>query len=86
MYTPILQRDKVPFNDAGIGAVEEQLRYALSLGVSNTIINDGYEISVPLASSVDIAKKKARTLPDVKFEAVLSGAINKAEIAGTVTL
>lgn len=86
VYTPILQRDKVPFNDSGIGAIDEQLRYALSLGVTNTIINEGFTTSVPLGASVDIAKKKARTLPDVKFNAVLSGAINKTEIQGTVTL
>lgn len=87
IFTPIVQLDKVPFTDAGVQIVSGQLRTALEEGVTvGLIAKDSIVITVPKAVDVSAVKKAARTLPDVKFSAVLAGAIHKTEIEGIVSL
>jgi hypothetical protein len=86
VYTPILQQDKVPYSNEGAVSLEAQLKYALQKGVNNTIIQAGFNTSVPLVETVAVQDRAGRMLPDIKFDAVLAGAINKVRIRGVVTL
>lgn len=86
VYTPILQQDKIPYTNEGAVSLEAQLKYALQKGVNSTIIQEGFTTSVPLVEDVPVQNRSGRLLPDMKFEAVLAGAINKVQVRGVVTL
>ena len=87
VLTLFAQEDKVEFEDSGIEAVKSQLKAGLEQGVTYKILKKGaYTIECPTADEVDAAAKSERMLPDVKFNAPLSGAIHKVAINGVVTL
>lgn len=92
----LVNRDKVPYTDAGIAAIEGQVRAALTLGQQRGGIapteytedgqtNLGFTVSVPLASSISANQKASRILNDVKFTARLAGAIHVVNITGNLT-
>jgi len=85
MFTPIVQQDKVPFTDPGIITEEGQLKAALQEGVDGNLLSS-YTTTVPKAANVLSVNKAARLLPNMQFLGNLSGAIHKAQVAGTVVL
>lgn len=95
-FTMLINREKLPYTDAGIAMVESVLNKVLQLGQTrggiapteydedgNKIV--GYKISVPLASSISANVKAKRVLQDVSFVARLAGAIHAVEIKGSLT-
>ena len=96
VFDALVNNDKIPYTDAGIAIIENQIRAALEMGqkrggiAPNEIDEDGkqnygYTVSVPLASSVSAGQKASRILEDVKFTARLAGAIHAMEITGALT-
>lgn len=96
VFNLLINRDKVPYTDAGIAAIESQIRAALTLGQTRGGIapteydengnqNLGFTISVPLSSSISPNQKALRILNDVKFTARLAGAIHVVNITGNLT-
>ena len=88
VYSVLVNNPKVPYTDAGITAIESQIRRALLLGIANNFIatDPPYLISVPSAASVPPADKAARVLNNVTFQATLAGAIQLVRIMGTVSV
>jgi hypothetical protein len=87
VFTPLVQMDKVPFEDDGIITLVNQLRVGLDEGVTYKILKAGaYSIDAPTADEGPDSAKAERKLPDVHFRAPLSGAIHKTEIDGIITL
>jgi hypothetical protein len=85
VFTPFTTQDKVPFTDSGIQSVVACLRAALEEGVRYQILAS-HSISAPAAAEVPLSEKSKRNLPDVKFTAVLAGAVHSVAIDGVVTL
>jgi hypothetical protein len=85
IFTPISQMDKVPFTEVGITIISDALRAALDEGVKVGLLRE-YTITTPTLDEVPADKKAGRTLPDVKFTAPLSGAIQHVIVEGVVTL
>lgn len=96
VFNALINRDKIPYTDEGIGIVEAQIRQALELGVrrggiapdeydEDGNINYGYTISVPLAANISANQKASRVLNDVEFTARLAGAIHVINITGSLT-
>ena len=85
VYTPMVQLDKIPFTDGGVSVITAELEGALQEGV-NVALLASYSSSVPKVADVSASDKANRMLPDVKFSAVLAGAIHKTKITGTVSL
>lgn len=96
VFNLLINRDKVPYTDAGIAAVEAAVRSALTLGQTRGGIapteydesenkNLGFTVSVPLASTISPNQKDLRILNDVKFTARLAGAIHVVNITGNLT-
>lgn len=87
VYSLLVNSRKVPYDDTGIqlvvGQVESTLNGAARLGIlqAGTIV-----VTAPLYSEIPQADKLARNLPDVKFTALLLGAVHTVEIQGTVSL
>jgi len=75
----------VPYNNNGIGLVQNILNASLEKGVQNGIINSDFVITVPNYLNIPSSDKATRTLNNVKFTATLAGAIQKVVIQGTVT-
>lgn len=95
-FTMLINRDKLPYTDAGIALVESTLNKVLQLGQQRGGIapteydedgnkNVGYKISVPKASSISANVKATRELHDVTFVARLAGAIHAVNINGSLT-
>ena len=79
---------KVPFTDAGIAVVENEVRGVMLLCVTQSIFTNDPEptVTAPLASAVAAVDRANRLLPDVEFRAQLAGAIHTVEVSGIVTV
>lgn len=88
VYSVLVNSNKVPYTDAGITAIESEVKRALQLGITNNFIaNDpAPTVTVPKAASVPPNDKAQRILKNVRFQATLSGAIHAINITGTVTV
>lgn len=95
-FSMLINRDKLPFLDNGIGLVESTLYTVLVLGqkrggiAPDELDEDkkivlGFKISVPKAANISANVKAQRVLRDVKFTARLAGAIHAMEIKGSLT-
>lgn len=83
----IVSTEKIAFTNQGIAVIESMVRNTLSKAASRDIIDlETIEVSVPDVRTVSKSDKQARTLPDVKFEARLAGAIHKLKIQGIITI
>lgn len=96
VFNLLINSDKVPYTDAGIALVENQIRQALLLGQRRGGIapteydednneNLGFTIEMPLAANIPANTKAQRLLEDVSFTARLAGAIHVVEITGSFT-
>ena len=96
VFNLLINSDKVPYTDAGIALVENQIRQALLLGQRRGGIapteydednneNLGFTIEMPLAANILANTKAQRLLEDVNFTARLAGAIHVVEITGSFT-
>lgn len=96
VFNLLINSNKVPYTDAGIALIENQIRQALLLGQRRGGIapteydednneNLGFSIEMPLAANISANTKAQRLLEDVKFTARLAGAIHVVEIAGSFT-
>ncbi|MBR3973000.1 MAG: DUF3383 family protein [Oscillospiraceae bacterium] len=87
---------KVPYTDAGIALVQNQMVASLKRGQDrggiaeeefdldgNTI--PGYTTSVPVSAAISATEKASRQLRNLKFKARLAGAIHFAELVGSLT-
>jgi len=88
VYSVLVNSPKIPYTDAGITAIESQIRRALQLAISNDFIaqDPPYQIFVPKAANVPSVDKANRILRNVKFQATLAGAIQAIRISGTVSV
>lgn len=91
---------KVPLTDAGvqelIGIVESEIRRSINndfivetLETENagkTVVIPGYEITADLVSSLPANQRASRQAPDIRFQAVLAGAIHKVVVRGNLTV
>jgi phage tail sheath gpL-like len=86
----IRQSPKIPFTNAGIGALGGVAQGALNRFVKSGIL-DGEEeyapvVTVPDLADLDAADIAARRLNDLTFTARLAGAIHAVTINGTISL
>lgn len=84
-------KEKVPYTDAGIALVVAEVDKVLDQAFKQEVVADEegvplYTITVPKRSEIDKNKIAKRILPDVKWTAVIAGAVEKVEIRGILTL
>lgn len=95
IFNLLINREKVPYTDAGIASIESKIDEAMQLGqrrggIAPTEYDDdgneipGYVIEVPLAANISANTKALRTLEDVTFTARLAGAIHVVEVTGSL--
>ena len=81
----VLNSDKVPYTDSGIGKIDNAIRGCLRLSVGDGFLTDAYTVSVPTAASQALVDKAARILRGYSFIAPIAGAIHLTYITGTLT-
>jgi hypothetical protein len=94
---PLLNSDKIPYTNAGVGVITSQIKKALGEAVdrsyvvetytdSDNNIQPGWTVTAPEVSTISATDKGNRLLPDITFTAILAGAIHTTQINGTLTL
>ena len=86
IFSKMVNLDKIPFNDTGIGIITGEIQASLDTGVANGGIEPDYVISAPKAKDVSAANKGLRLLPDVTFTATGTGAIHGVTINGLIQI
>lgn len=83
----LLALDKVAYTDEGIAIMEAEVRAALREGVDGDVLagNPVPVVTAPLAANVSNTDKSNRVLNNLSFTATLAGAIQAANINGTVS-
>lgn len=80
--------DKIPYTDAGVAVVENEVRGSLKRAIRRGILADDPApvVTVPKVADVSTGNRASRILPDVKFTGTLAGAIHKVVIIGKVSV
>lgn len=88
VFDAVFSGEKLPYTDAGIAVVRNEVKASLKRALERGIIADDppFVISVPAVADIDDADKALRNLPDVKFSATLAGAIHTVAITGVVSV
>lgn len=92
IFRLLAMKEKVPYDNRGIAMVVNELNVRLKSAYRQGIIaeNDAgepdYKITYPLRSEIPKNTIAKRVLPDVKFRAIVAGAIEKVEINGVLAL
>lgn len=84
LFYLLLNNDKIPYTDAGVSAIEAEVRAQLLEGVAAGYITDDFSITVPKVSDVSANDRANRVLPAVKFVATLQGAVHSVTVQGRV--
>jgi hypothetical protein len=87
VFTLLVNRRKIPYSDEGIQLVEGAVRAVLGEATRLGILQaDSAQVTVPRFADISSANKLSRNLPDVRFTALLQGAIHTVQINGVVTV
>lgn len=88
VYAKLVQLKKIPFTDAGVAIIENELRAQLKQGVAVGLLaaDPEFTVTVPKVADVSPANKALRYLPGITFAATLAGAVHKTQIRGTVSI
>ena len=80
-----VNNDKVPFTNAGISMIGNEVRGQLAEAEAAGVIDAGWTVVLPDVSDVSSANRTARNLTGVEFEARLAGAVHTVTINGRIT-
>lgn len=76
---------KIPYTDAGVQMIASVMAKRLDIAVQNDFISK-YKIFPPLVEDISTQDKTNRILPDIPFEATLSGAFQNVVIRGVCSV
>lgn len=85
VYGAMSGSEKVPYTNAGLALVRNEIKASLKRAFGMGIINDDYVIEMPSISSISSSDKALRRLPNVKWSASLQGAIHEVVISAVVS-
>ena len=86
IFFRLVNQDKIPYTNDGIASVETDMRSVLQTARDvNNIISE-FTITTPDVADISALDKGNRFLPNMEFEGVLQGAINKVQIRGRLVL
>lgn len=88
IFSRIVNTKKIPYTNAGIALIEDQIRFTLNDAITKNVIaaDPAPTIVTPTVLSVSANDRANRLLPDVTFSAMLAGAIHEVQINGTVSV
>lgn len=77
---------KVPFNNRGRNMIKQAIEGVLVADQTAGFIESGWEVIVPEISEISADDKANRRLTGITYHAVLTGAIESATVAGTLSV
>lgn len=82
---------KIPFTDGGIALVVSEIEAVLQQAFNQGIIADEdgkplYSVSAPSRSDIPTNDRANRRLPDIKFSAILAGAVEDVGVNGVLSI
>lgn len=87
VFSALVNLRKLPYDEGGIQAVQGLVKSGLDEAARKGILQaDSIEITVSKYSQIPQADRINRHLPDIKFKALLQGAIHTAAISGVVSV
>ena len=88
VFAALARADKIPYTNAGVALIENEIRGSLNRAVAAGILSDDPApvITVPKVADVAQNDRALRLLPDVKWSGTLQGAIHKVEISGVISV
>lgn len=83
----LIHSEKIAYTNQGIAVIEASIRHALNDAAEMNIVDkDSITVTAPDVRKISASDKKNRILPNVKFEAILAGAIHKLKIQGSISI
>lgn len=77
IFAYIASREKVPFDQSGLDEIEGVVRSVIKQGIKAKGIVPGSEtVTMPVLADISTLSKGNRTLPDIEWQATLTGAIH----------
>lgn len=88
IFSRLANLPKIPYTDAGVAIIENEIRAQLLEGIAAGYISgeEEFTITVPKVRDVSDNDKINRSLPPIKFVAILAGAIHRVTVNGVVTV
>jgi len=87
VFAYLLNQEKVPYTQAGIDGVEGVLRARFEIAQEAGVLDQGWKITLPDATTVDVANKAARQLVVANaFSGHFQGAIHGVSLSGVLAL
>lgn len=86
VFGALASADRITYDDEGFGVIEAEMLAGLAESERRKIIASGYVVTMPLLADIADGDKANRHLPDVKWSAVLRGAVQSVAIDGTISL
>lgn len=87
IFGTLVNLRKVPYDDSGIQMIRGLVKSVLDeAGRKGILQGDSIEVTAPKYADIPQADRMARHLPDVKFTALLQGAIHTVAITGVVSV
>ena len=79
IYSALVNNPKIPYTDAGITIIHNQINGILNTAMEMDIISE-YSVQVPKSSAIDPNVKSTRVLGDIYINLTMSGAIQKVKV------
>jgi len=87
IFARLVNLPKVPYTDQGIDIIVTEMRGVLTKAENQGILKKGQSVIIkPLVADIGFNDRASRILPDLKFNAVLQGAVHEIKINGVVTV
>lgn len=77
--------DKIAYTQAGVTALENEVRAQLQEAVANNVITSDFVVTPPLVENQSAVNRASRILGAIEFSATLSGAVHDVTVTGTVS-
>jgi len=88
IFAALAGANKVPFTDDGVALIEGKMKGVLRRAVRRGVLSGdpAPTTEVPLVADVSAPNKAARTLPAMKFNGTLAGAVHVVNVTGVVSV
>ena len=85
VFSAIQAANKFAYDDKHVDLVKGIIKGVLNDRVDRGLRDGTIQVTAPLVADVSVANRAARILPDVDFQAEISGAIHKVIVTGTLS-
>jgi len=87
IFARLVNLPKIPYTDQGVDLIINEMEAVGRRAVNQGILVEGsFVVTKPVLSAISFNDRASRILPDIKFNALLQGAVHEIKINGVVTV